>query len=263
MRELVLAAAALLCAWNPVRAQAAREPSQSALTISFGTAQETRRDDTDSPLAFTGTGPGGSIEYEWARAGRRAYVSFTAGSSTLSPRGRVLESDVPSREGFSSYALEAGIDWRLRGSSPRAGTFAFGVEYGASATLTRHYYPGQDLNEQDFILGTVTLSPTARWTRRVGAGEVGASLAIPVLAWVDHPYADVRFASQVMNLHFAPLSQFHQGNGELSYAFLPESRVGITAVYRLGVLELEDVEPVRRVSQSLSIAVVRRFGARP
>src|ERR1019366_7297083 len=125
--------------------------------------------------------------------------------------------------------------------------------FGATVTVARHLFAGQDISQQDFDLSVATLAPTARWTRRVGAGQLAASIAVPLLAWVDHPYADVRFATQLMNARFAPLSRFHQATGELASAFRPESRTGITASYRLGVIELNELEPVRRVSQSFSV----------
>jgi hypothetical protein len=99
--------------------------------------------------------------------------------------------------------------------------------------------------------------------RRIGAGDVAASLAVPLLAWVDHPYADVRFATQLMNVRYAPLSRFHQANGEIAYDFTPGSRTGFVASYRIDLVELNDLQPVHRVSQSLTLAVVRRLGDRP
>jgi hypothetical protein len=225
--------------------------------------QDTRRDAADSPLAYAGNGTGARIDYDRVRDGSRLHVSLTAGGSTLTPSGSVPLPDIPLEEAFSLYALEAGMEWRLRGAAARSSDFALGVEFGSTITLARHLYAGQDMAQQNFDLGVATLGPTARWTRRVGAGQVAASLAVPLLAWVDHPYADVRFATQLMHVHFAPLSQFRQANGELSYAFRPESRTGITASYRIGMLELDGLEPVRRVSQSFSVGVVRRFGAMP
>ena len=226
-------------------------------------AHDARRDDADSPLAYSGTGPLARIGYQRTREGRRLHVSFTGGGSTLTPSGTVPDAFTPFQEAFTIYALEAGMDWRLRGSSPRRGDFALGVEFGSTVTLARHLYAGQDISQQSFDLAVVTLGPTARWTRRIGAGEVAASLAAPLLAWVDHPYADVRFATQLMNVHFAPLSRFHEADGELSYAFRPGDRYGIEASYRLDLVELNELQVVRRASQSLTIAVVRRFGARP
>jgi len=263
MRELLSAAAAVLCAWSTVRAQAGDGPTQRALTISLGVAQETRRDDTDSPLAYSGAGPAGQIAFDWTRAARHGYVSLSASEATITPRVSPAEADVPPEEAFNSYAFEAGMDWRFRGGSARAGEFALGAEFGATFTLARHMYAGQDLSQQNFDLGVATLGPVARWTRRVGAGDFTASLGVPLIAFVDHPYADVRYATQLMNIHFVPLSQFHQANAGLSYAFRPESRIGVTATYRVGIMELDDLEPVRRVAQSLSVGVVKRFGARP
>jgi hypothetical protein len=273
MRTLFLAATALLCAPYPARAQAGGEAAQVALTISLGAAPENRRDDADSPLAYAGSGPAVRIGYESVRATRRVYASIAAGWATLTP-AKSLAGFEP-QELFSAYSLTTGISWRLGGAprgggssgdgsadaaAPRGGQFAFGVEFGATTTIGRHDYATTGLPQQNFVLGLATLGPAARWTQRVGAGEVAASLSLPVVALVDHPYADVRFARQLTNLHIAPLSQFHQMDGELSYAFRPASRLGITATYRLGAMQLNDVEPVRRVAQSLSIGVVRRFG---
>ncbi len=256
------AAAALLFAWYPARAQAGGDSTLRTLTISLGGVLENRRDDADSPLAYSGNGPGARIAYDWDHPARRGFVSLTAAGATLTPSQSVQAPSIPLKEAFSVYSLDAGMDWPLRGNAARRDQFALGVEFGAVFTLARHLYAGQELGQQDFDLGVITLAPTARWTRRMGRGEVGASLALPLLAWVDQPYGDVRFSQQFANIHFAPLSQFHQANGELSYTFRPESRLGVTAAYRLDIVELDDLQPVRRVSQSISIGIVRRFGVR-
>ena len=80
-----------------------------------------------------------------------------------------------------------------------------------------------------------------------------------MLAWVDHPYADVRFATQFSEIHYASPAQYRQAAGAFTYAFHPLSKYGATAAYRLSVFDLNDIEPVRRVSQSFSIGFVRRF----
>jgi hypothetical protein len=134
------------------------------------------------------------------------------------------------------------------------------VRLDATLTVTRHYYPSNDLTEQTFDLGIITLAPTARWSRQIGAGLFTAALALPLLAWVDHPYADVRFANQFVQFHYVPLTQFHQADGVLSYEFNPNGRYGVTAAYRADAVELDDLQPVRRFTQSLTVAVVRRFG---
>ena len=153
-------AAALLCAFHTARAQAGDDRPRQSLTISLGMVHDARRDDADSPLAYSGTGPLARIFYERARAGRRLHVSVTAGGSTLTPSGSVPDAAIPFQEAFTLYALEAGMDWRLRGSSPRRGEFALGVEFGSTVTLARHLYAGQDISQQSFDLGVVTLGPT-------------------------------------------------------------------------------------------------------
>jgi hypothetical protein len=253
----------LLCAHRPAQAQTAGEPGLQSLTLSLGMAHDARRDDADSPLAYSGAGPLARITFERVRERSRLHVSLIAGGSTLTPMGSVPQATIPFEEAFSTYALEAGMDWRLPASSARRGDFALGVEFASTVTLARHLYAGQDISQQNFDLGVVTLGPTARWTRRVGAGELAASVAVPLLAWVDHPYADVRFATQLMNLRYAPPSRFRQANGELAYAFNPGSRYGVSASYRIDLVELNDLQVVHRVSQSLTLAVVRRFGVRP
>jgi hypothetical protein len=231
---------------------------QQSLAVSLGAFYENRRDDADSPLAFSGSGVGERIDYARARAGRRWYFSLDAGSATVTP---VASGVVGQREeGFGAYSLDAGTDWRLRGSSERTGEFALGVQLGATLTVTRHYYSSDDLTEQTFDLGVITLAPAARWSRQLGTGIFTAALALPLLAWVDHPYADVRYANQFVQFHFVPLTRFHQADCILSYEFNPHGRYGVMASYRADAIELDELEPVRRFTQSLTVAVVRRFG---
>jgi hypothetical protein len=264
MRKLFVSAAALLCAWSTVRAQDGGGAARSALTISLGVAQETRRDETDSPLAYTGVGPGGIVSYDWTRGERHSFVSFAMGASTIIPRGPTPSgSPTPPQEAFGSYELEAETEWRVdQGRSP-LGAFDLGAEFGATFTVARHQYAGQDLSQQNFDFGVLTLGPIARWTRHVGPGDLSALLSVPLIAFADHPYADVRFAKQFADVTFEPLTKFHQASGEVAYAFLPESRIGLTATYRVGAMELDDFSPIHRVWQSIAIGVVKRFGARP
>ena len=253
----------LSCPWTPARAQGAPAGTgvTQSLTLSLGAFNEFRRDDADSPLAYSGTGLGERIDYARNRADRRWYFSLAAGSATVTPTSSGVTGQ--GEEAFGAYTLGVGTDWRLRGSSTHGGEFALGVQLDATLTVTRHRYTSQDLTEQTFDLGTVTLSPAARWSHDLGAGVFTAALAIPVLAWVDHPYADVRFANQFVELHFAPVTRFREADGVLSYEFRPHGRYGITAAYRVDAVELDELQPVRRFTQSLAVTVARRFGALP
>ncbi|MGH7653133.1 MAG: hypothetical protein ACREN6_00590 [Gemmatimonadaceae bacterium] len=258
---MVFTAAVLSCAWIPAHAQTAGTGLQQSLAVSLGAFNESRRDDADSPLTFAGTGLAERIDYVRAHAGRRWYFSLDGASATVTP----LASGVSGQhnEEFGAYALGAGTDWRLRGSSGHAGVFALGVQLGATLTVTRHFYASDDLTEQTFDLGIITLAPVARWSRPFGDGLFTATLALPLLAWVDHPYADVRYANQFVQFHFVPLTRFHQADGVLSYEFNLHSRYGVTAAYRVDAVELDELQPVRRFTQSLTVAVVRRFGSLP
>jgi len=249
------------CACNTARAQAAGDAPRQALTISLGAFNENRRDDADSPLAYAGTGVAGRIDYVRSRAGRRWNFSLESGSATITPAATGLHGQ--SEEGFGAYTVGAGTDWRLRGSSLQAGEFALGVQLAGTLTVSRHMYANQDLIEQTFDFAIITLAPAARWTRQLGAGAVTASLAVPLLTWVDRPYADVRYANQFVNFRYASPAQLRQADGVVSYTFNPRSRYEITAAYRADVMEFNELQPVRRFTQSLSVAVTRQFGTLP
>ena len=250
------------CLCSPARAQAASDTLCQAATLSIGAFNENRRDNADSPLAYAGSGFDARIDYVRNRAGRRWFFSLDAGSATVAPRASALSSE--SEEGFGAYTVGAGTDWRLRGGSARTGEFAVGVQFGAVLTVTRHLYSNQQgLTEQTFDLADLTLAPVARWTRQLGAGALTASLAVPLAAWVDHPYADVRFANQFVDFRFVPVTRFRQADGALAYDFKPGDRYGFTVAYRVDAVELDDLQPVRRFTQSLTVALVRRFGPLP
>ncbi len=251
----------MACACSAARAQAAGDAPRQALTISLGAFNENRRDDTDSPVAYAGTGVGERIDYVRSRAGRRWYFSLEGGSATLTPVAAGLHGQ--SEEGFGAYTIGAGTDWRLPGSSPQTGEFAVGVQFAGTLTVARHLYANQDLVEQTFDFAIVTLAPAARWTRQLGTGALTASLAVPLLAWVDHPYADVRYANQFVDFHYASPAQLREANGALSYTFNPGSRYAVTAAYRVDAMEFDELQPVRRFTQSFSLAVTRQFGALP
>jgi hypothetical protein len=260
MRTLFLAATALLLASKSLCAQARADSTRRSLTVSLGALQENRRDDADSPLAYTGKGPAALIGYDWARGARHWHIELGGGGANLAPVAAVV-ADTPPKETFNIFSLAGGMDWRLRGGSARTGTFALGFEAATTVTLVRHLYPGQELSQQNFDFGLLTLAPVVRWKRRLFAGEIAASVAVPLLAAVDHPYADVRFASQFSELHFASLSRFHQANGAISYAAAIARRLDILAMYHLDVMQLDETERVHRVSQTLTVGLVTRLGA--
>jgi hypothetical protein len=249
------------CACNAARAQAIGDAPRQALTISLGSFNENRRDDADSPLADAGTGVAERIDYVRSRAGRRWYFSLESGSATITPAAAGLHGQ--SEEGFGAYTIGAGTDWRLRGSSLQSGEFAIGVQFAGTLTVTRHLYANQDLVEQTFDFAIITLAPAARWTRHMGTGAVTASLAVPLLAWVNRPYADVRYANQFVDFRYASPAQLRQADGVLSYTFNPQSRYEITAAYRVDAMEFNELQPVRRFTQSFSLAVTRQFGTLP
>jgi hypothetical protein len=249
------------CVCRPARAQAPRDTLRQAVTLSIGVFSEDRRDNADSPLAYAGSGLGERIDYVRSRAERRWYFSLEAGAATIIPRQFAAESG--SEEGFGAYTLGAGTDWRLRGVSPRIGEFALGVQFAGTVTVARHFYDNQDLTEQTFDFAALTLAPAARWTRRLGPGALSASLALPLIAWVDHPYADVRFANQFVDFHYVPITRFRQADGVLAYDFNPGGQYAFTMAYRVDAMELDDLQPVRRFTQLFTVAVVRRFGPLP
>jgi hypothetical protein len=246
---------------SPGRAQAAGGTLQQQVTLSLGLFSENRRDNADSPLAYAGLGLGERIDYVRTRGARRWYFSLDGGTATIAPQQFASQSG--SNEGFGAYTLGVGTDWHLRGASPRAGELRVGVEFDAALTVARHFYDNQDLSEQTFDFAALTLAPAVHWTRRMGLGELSASLALPLIAWVDHPYADVRFANQFVDFHFVPLTEFHRADGVLGYDFDPGGRYGFMVTYRVSAMELNDLQPVRRFGQTFNVAVVRRFGPLP
>jgi hypothetical protein len=263
MRALFLAGTVcfpLLCAPSVVCAQA-RDSAGTSLTVWAGALGENRRDAADSPLAYSGSGPFGRLDFDWTGATRHGYVSLSAGGATLGLTGSVEES-TPPQEVFSVFTLEGGIDWRLHGAGHRQSDFSLGVQFVTSVTVTRHLYANEDLSEQSFDLGVLTLAPVGRWSHRFGSGELSASLAVPLVAFVDHPYADVRFPAQFSRIRYTAPSQYHEADGAVSYLYRPQSRYGGLVTYRLEAFGLEGVDPVHRVSQSLSLGIVRRFGVR-
>jgi hypothetical protein len=253
------AAAALLLASNSLCAQTRGDSTRQSLTVSLGLLQENRRDDADSPLAYKGIGPNALVGYDWSRGARHWHLELGAGGANLSPVMSV-QADIPPQETFNLFSLAGGMDWRLRGGSARIGTFALGFEVAATVTLVRHLYPGQALSQQNFDLGVITAAPIIRWKRRLFSGELAASLAVPLLAGVDHPYSDVRFASQFSEVHFAPLSRFRQANGAVSYAIAATRRIDVVATYHLDAMQLDETQRVHRVSQSLSVGLMTRLG---
>ena len=262
MHRQLLAAAVVLCASQSLFAQAVNATGPGTLTIAIGRIQENRRDDADSPIAYAGSGPGGRIAYSWSRPGHRAYIELDGEAATLAPVATISQPDLPPlQESFDSFSLRWGIEWQQPRFPGRWGELALGLEFGAALTLDRHLYPGQGTSEQSFDLGVASVAPTARWTRRIARGEITAKLGVPLLALVDHPYADVRYATQVMSFRLASVERLRQADGSVAYEFAFSRRFALRAEYRLTAFALDDSEPIRRVAQTLSLGISRRLGA--
>ena len=228
MHGRLIGAAALLCASLPLCAQTSGDAARGTLSASIGTVLENRRDASDSPVAYGGSGIGGVIEYDRTTFTRRRYFSLGGGAATLSPSSPMASPEIwPMQESFAEFALKAGMEWLPRSQSGRFGALALGVELSAGATIVLHHYPGLDTSLQSFDLGVASIAPTARWTRRLGSGTLAASLAVPLIAWVDHPYGDVRYATQAMRIRFAPPSQLHAADGSISYEFAAGNRTSV------------------------------------
>ncbi len=256
MKSLKIASTmACICATAQIAfAQVDPAPSRSEIAVAVGVAQTNQFDATASPLQFGGHGL--DFRSRYARtAGRWAFTAgFDGGLRSLTPDRSLTLGDERITQGEFRLDLQ-----RALGAS-RTPAFSVGLALSTDVGVTAHHYddPGQSVS--NFVMGAITLGPSVGWRHAIGGGLARVNLSVPLVGIVDHPYTDVRAATSNFDMHVVNASTLRGLSADLSYSPAALRRFGIEYGYRLRLLNYADVQPLRSMSQSLTIGVVRRFG---
>jgi hypothetical protein len=240
------------------RTQVARSV-EHRFEVALVAAQDSRRDETASPLLYSGLAGGAAVGYE--RVSERTTFSASADArvarllpSVRSPGG------VQPNELFTGAAFRVAFARALNSRRETKNEFALGVELATDISGVRHTYADPSRREHDYGMGLATLGPQASWARRIVGGAAAVRVSVPVVAFVVRPYADLRSAQDRWPIHFAFPSTFQQVRTELSYARPLSSLLDLSARYRFDVTHVNGEQPIRSATQSLRFGFVLRAG---
>jgi hypothetical protein len=226
-----------------------------AISVSVGVAEAGRIDETASPLRYSGHGADFSVGWTRVYAPFSVVASLEGGTRSLTPIDGADDSGEHITEGALDVALLRPIN-----RSPIVGDFKAGIEITASATVNEQTYPAGDGFRADFLLAAASIGPAVAWAHALGGGQLSANVGVPLVAFVDHPFADIRGAHAPLVFHFASIESYRGFRGGLSYTHPVTRATGIVYAYRIRFLHFDDDQPVRAVTQSVSIGIARRIG---
>jgi hypothetical protein len=252
-------AAAHLCAVLAGYASAQRDSArtESRLVVSGGINQNDRIDLTASPLKYDGRGFDLAVDYDRCIGSYALAASVEGGTVDLSSLSGPPVSTERLTEGDVELAIERAI------GSTRSATrrFAVGLALDADVAVTATGYADPDTTVSNYLLALGSLGPSVAWALPLLGGTAAMRLTTPVIALVDHPYSDIKDQNAGADFRLVSLSSFRGLSGTISYAPVQGQRFGLTSAYRLDLFRYDDVQPVRAVSQRLTIGLVTRFGA--
>ena len=86
-------------------------------------------------------------------------------------------------------------------------------------------------------------------------------LSTPVIGLVDHPYSDLKVPNAADDFRAASIGSLRGLTGTVSYAPIDSRRFGLMWTDRVALVRYDDVQPVRAVSQTLTVGLVTRLGS--
>ena len=226
----------------------------TSATLAAGIGQSDRVDMTASPMQFGGRGLDLSGSFEHSHGAFCILATGRGGAKTL----RAETSSTASErlmDGDASVAVLRSFDGGE--SSPRV--FAVGTEVRGSLAVTRHAYADFGRTVSSFRLGLVSLGPVLRWRERIGSGFATAQLSSPVIAAVDHPYSTVITGGISPNVRIVSLNALRGADVRIAYEPFGYRSMALRAMYNASVLRYDDASPVRSLTQSLNLGIVKRL----
>ena len=238
-------------AWaHAAGAQTAMSAAQT-FSASVGVLESARIDETASPVRYAGHGADFSLGWSRFFARYSLGARLEGGTRSLAPLGGVESAS----ERLSEGSLSVSLLRTLAGSHP-TGEFSAGARLDALASIVEHRYPTAELLTSDYLFAAATLGPAAAWDRDLAGGRLNATLGIPLVALVDHPFTDIRGESAPLAFRAVSVASYRGVNGGVSFTSSLTRTMGIVYAYRIGVVHYDDAQPVREVRQSISVGIV-------
>jgi hypothetical protein len=242
-----------IVAASHVGAQATACAPTSA-TLAAGIGQSDRVDMTASPMQFGGRGLDLSGSFEHSRGAFCILATGRGGAKTL----RAVSASGASERLMDGDASVAVLRSFGDGESSTR-VFAVGAEVRGALALTKHAYADFGRTVSSFRLGMVSLGPVLRWRERIGSGFAMAQLSSPAIAAVDHPYSAVITDGSSPNLRITSVNRLRGGDLLVAYEPFAYRSMSLRAMYNASVLRYDDESPVRALTQSLTLGIVKRL----
>ena len=246
---------------RPAHAQAPQStpasPVTHRITFTAGVAQSARSDEVVSPDRFAGHGVDLSFGYQHDSPRATFITSVDGGLRALGATGSAP------RENAAQAALHV-TALTPQGAPSATSRVSFGADLQASGVLISHDYLGPEARTSSFAFGTATIGPALYATRTFSAGTAALWFAVPVAGIVAQPYAELRAVNPAPEFHAATIGALRAGAATLSFEprMRAGSRFGLRYEYRAELLRYNRVLDVRELTQSLSIGLTWRGGAR-
>jgi hypothetical protein len=232
-------------------------PVRSEFAVALGLAHADQFDATASPLRFDGQGLDVSAHYERTSAHYAFSVSLNGDRRDLSSATTVA--DIAERVTGGDFRL--GLRRLVTQSADGTG-LSIGADVTANVGVTEHQYDDPAHSILNFVIGSVTVGPAIAWTQAIAGGTGRVRLSVPLAGFVDHPYSRTRNDTAPFDPRFVNVSSMRGTSADISYSPASNRRFGIEYAYRLDTFAYSDVQPLRSLSQTVSIGAVMRFGGK-
>lgn len=217
------------------------------MTLSAGLAQDARADATVSPLHYQGVAP--ELAVSVVHRTKRWELS-----STIDGGSTALSAPEPNA---GSARLDHGALRLSALQAERRSAFTVGATLASQLDVTTMRYQDAQSTQSGFAFGYAALEPTARWRLAVVGGDATLEIATPIAALVDQPYSDLKTERSILGLRGATPRTFRGADAGLG-VLIGSFSIG----YRFSYVRYDDANPVRGVSQCISLGVRTRVGSR-
>ena len=230
------------------------------LALNPQSTHTTRRDETASPFRFSGRGVGATLDAVRVTPGWLTGGSVAAYSATLATSATQSHEQFASAE-FSLHAMRTVAGGSAAGEGEH-GSFRVhaGLEFRTSVDATNYNFSLSNVPNATYRFVTVSAGPMLHVSKLLSWGEMSVQLRAPVASYVDHPYSEVKSAYSDVHFAFASPSKLRSATATVAYVTHNPQRVRFRVTATAGALTYTDAQPVRAVSNSVSVGLVLRTG---
>ena len=242
----------------PVRAQTPAANGND-LAVSLGAVYAAQRDQRASPLSYSGLGP----FVELAFTHRAGAALLDVGATVMSARSTssVTQNNLPYERELAT-ALRVEYYRRIHGGGTSRTAWLLGGAAGAELYATDHHFDDPLQRVGSFGLALLSLGPTVMWEMRVGRGRtLSARVGVPVVGLAWRPYSEFRLLHNVPH-RVVTIDDLRAVHGAIEYRQPLGARVDGSLIYRLSALDVRELQPYARMSQTMLARVSVLLGRR-